>query len=185
MRLLYQPIVSLEDDRSSESRRSSAGSTRARPVAPDEFIAVAEETGAIIPIGSWVIHEACRTAPRGATAAPAPSARHLRQPLPRQFGNARPRATMTRRWPRAGLRRLPAPRDHRERRYGRHRGDASAARAQGARRHARARRLRHRLLVPRATSNSSRSTRSRSTAASSTGSTDPTPTPRSWPQSST
>ena len=31
-------------------------------VGPEEFLAVAEETGLIIPLGAWVVDEACRQA---------------------------------------------------------------------------------------------------------------------------
>ncbi|MGU7775724.1 EAL domain-containing protein [Burkholderia sp. MR1-5-21] len=63
LELHYQAKVSLADNRviGSEAllrwRRPDVG-----VVAPNEFIAVAEETGLIVDLGNWVLREACRAA---------------------------------------------------------------------------------------------------------------------------
>jgi EAL domain-containing protein (putative c-di-GMP-specific phosphodiesterase class I) len=60
-RLHYQPIVNLADARIAafEALVRWAGGDRAL-VQPHAFIAVAEETGVIVPIGEWVLREGCR-----------------------------------------------------------------------------------------------------------------------------
>jgi diguanylate cyclase (GGDEF)-like protein len=63
LRLFYQPIVSLSDGSIVGFEALVRWEHPERGMlAPDEFITVAEETSAIIPIGRWVIHEACRAA---------------------------------------------------------------------------------------------------------------------------
>ena len=59
--LHYQPIVDLRDDRIGGVEALLRWHHPQRGLLrPDDFIAVAEETGAIIPIGAWVVGEACR-----------------------------------------------------------------------------------------------------------------------------
>ena len=66
-RLVYQPIVDLGSGEiaGAEALLRWQPPSR-RSVLPSEFIPLAEETGLIIPLGSWVIEEACTEARRWA-----------------------------------------------------------------------------------------------------------------------
>ncbi|WP_439532605.1 putative bifunctional diguanylate cyclase/phosphodiesterase [Polymorphobacter sp.] len=67
--LAFQPVVQAADERivGFEALLRWTHPTLG-PIAPDQFIPVAEETGHIVPIGHWVIAEACRWAARWPTA---------------------------------------------------------------------------------------------------------------------
>ena len=67
--LHYQPQVDLETGRLTGTealirwrRPGSGDGSDSHVVSPDDFVPVAEDTGLIIPIGHWVVKEACRQA---------------------------------------------------------------------------------------------------------------------------
>jgi diguanylate cyclase (GGDEF)-like protein len=87
LRVVYQPIVDLASGRTAGVEALVRWDHPDRGVvSPGEFIEIAEENGAILPIGRWVLREACRQASRWSAEADAlflsvnVSAREIQQP---------------------------------------------------------------------------------------------------------
>ena len=86
--LAYQPVVDLATGGTSSMEALARWSSRDRgPVAPSEFISVAEDTGLIVALGRWVLRTACKEAlpwvsgeDRGRSLSVNVSARELQDP---------------------------------------------------------------------------------------------------------
>ena len=62
LRLVYQPIVDAEKETVVSFEALLRWTLDDEPVSPSEFITIAEQYGMIIPIGNWVLVQACKTA---------------------------------------------------------------------------------------------------------------------------
>jgi diguanylate cyclase (GGDEF)-like protein len=89
LRLAYQPIVSLTDGEivGVEALLRWQHPTRGL-LPPSEFISAAERTGAIVPIGEWVLREACLEATRWVAGASGRKPYVSVNLSPRQFGSS-------------------------------------------------------------------------------------------------
>jgi len=61
IKLAFQPLVELATGQAYGVEALARWDHPVRgPIAPDQFIPLAEKTGFIVPLGSWILHQACR-----------------------------------------------------------------------------------------------------------------------------
>ncbi len=84
----YQPIVGYGTDGIIGLEALARWPHPNGPITPDEFIPIAEESGLILPLGIWVLNQACAEAARWKTSVPAAADLHISVNLSgRQLGD--------------------------------------------------------------------------------------------------